>query len=59
MTSKILNVAGIKIESEFSDVYLDFIRKHGIPYALWWDNAKLGISQRVRLIHTNLVIADQ
>jgi hypothetical protein len=34
MTSKILYVAGMKTESEFAEVYLDFIRKYGIPYAL-------------------------
>jgi hypothetical protein len=27
MTSKMLYVAGMKTESEFADVYLDFIRK--------------------------------
>jgi hypothetical protein len=31
MTSKMLYVAGMKTESEFADVYLDFIRKYGIP----------------------------
>jgi hypothetical protein len=34
MTSKMLYVAGMKTESEFADVYLDFIRKYGIPSAL-------------------------
>jgi hypothetical protein len=34
MTSKMLFVTGIQIESEFADVYLDFIRKYGIPSAL-------------------------
>jgi hypothetical protein len=34
MTSKMLYVTGIQIESEFADVYLYFIRKHGIPSAL-------------------------
>ena len=34
MTSKMLHVAGMKTESEFPDVYLDFIRQHGIPFAL-------------------------
>jgi hypothetical protein len=40
MTSKMLYVAGMKTESEFDDVYLDFIRKYGIPSALRRDNAK-------------------
>jgi hypothetical protein len=34
MTSKMLYVAGMKTESEFSDVYLDFIREYGIPSSL-------------------------
>jgi hypothetical protein len=34
MTSKMLYVASMKTESEFADVYLDFIRKCGIPSAL-------------------------
>jgi hypothetical protein len=32
--SKMLFVAGMKTESEFADIYLDFIRKYGIPSAL-------------------------
>ena len=43
----------------FSDVYLDFIRQHGIPSALRRDNAKSEMSQRVRQIHREVVIADQ
>jgi hypothetical protein len=34
MTSKTLCAAGMKTGLEFADVYLDFIRKYGIPYAL-------------------------
>jgi hypothetical protein len=34
MTSKILYVAVMKTESDFAEVYLDFIRKFGIPSAL-------------------------
>jgi hypothetical protein len=59
MTSKMLYDAGIKIESEFADVYLDFIRKFGIPSALQRDNAKSEMSQRVEDIHRDLIIADQ
>jgi hypothetical protein len=59
MTSKILYVAGMKTESEFPDVYLDFIRQRGIPSALRRDNAKSEMSHRVRQIHRDLVIADQ
>jgi hypothetical protein len=59
MTSKILYVAGMKTESEFADVYLDFIRKYGIPSALRRDNAKSEMSQSVKYIHRDLIIADQ
>jgi hypothetical protein len=59
MTSKMLYDAGMKTESEFPDVYLDFIRQHGIPSAFRRDNAKSEMSQRVRQIHRDLVIADQ
>ena len=59
MTSKMLFVADMKTESEFADVYLDFIRKYAIPSALRRDNAKSEMSQRVHQIHRDLVIADQ
>jgi hypothetical protein len=59
MISKTLYIARMKTESEFPDVYLDFIRQHGIPSALRRDNAKSEMSQRVRQIHRYLVIADQ
>jgi hypothetical protein len=59
MTSKMLYVAGIKTESEFADVYLDFIRKYGIPSALRRDNAKSEMSQHVKDIHRDLIISDQ
>jgi hypothetical protein len=54
-----LYVAGMKTESEFADVYLDFIRKYGIPSALRRDNAKSEMSQRVKDIHRDLIIANQ
>ena len=56
MTSKMLYVSGMKTESEFPDVYLDFIRQHGIPSALQRDNAKSEMSQRVLQVHTGLAI---
>jgi hypothetical protein len=59
MTSKMQYVAGMKIESEFAYVYLDFIRKYGIPSALRRDNAKSEMSQRVTDIHRDLIIVDQ
>jgi hypothetical protein len=59
MTSKMQYVAGMKTESEFADVYLDFIRKYGIPSALRRDNAKSEMIQPVKDIHRDLIIADQ
>jgi hypothetical protein len=51
--------AGMKTGSEFADLYLDFIRKYGIPFAFRRDNAKSEMSQRVKDIHRDLIIADQ
>jgi hypothetical protein len=59
MTSKIQYVAGMKTESEFADVYLDFIRKYDIPSALRRDNAKSEMSQCVKDIHRDFIIDDQ
>jgi hypothetical protein len=59
MTFKMLYVAGMETESEFADVYLHFIRKYSIPSALRRDNAKSEISQCVKDIHRDLIIADQ
>jgi hypothetical protein len=59
MTSKILYVSGMKTELEFADVYLYFIRKCGILSALRRDNAISEMSQRVKAIHRELIIADQ
>jgi hypothetical protein len=54
-----LYVAGMETESEFADVYLDFIKKCGIPSALRRDNAKSEMSQLVIDIYGDLIIADQ
>jgi hypothetical protein len=59
MTSKMLYVAGMKTESEFADVNLDFIRKYGIPSALRRYNTKSEMSQHVKDIHRDLIIAYQ
>jgi hypothetical protein len=59
MTSKMLHVAGMKTESEFQDVYLYFIRQHGIQSALQRDNAKSEMSKRVQQINRDIVIHDQ
>jgi hypothetical protein len=49
----------MKTESEFADAYLDGIGKCCIPYALQRDNAKYEVSQHVKDIHKDLIIADQ
>jgi hypothetical protein len=49
----------LKTESEFEDVYLDFITKYGIPFAIQTDNAKSEMCELVKDIHKNLIIADQ
>jgi hypothetical protein len=51
MTSKTLYVSGRKTESEFAEVYLDFIRKYGIPSAFQSAKEKSEISQPVEDIH--------
>jgi CRISPR/Cas system CMR subunit Cmr6 (Cas7 group RAMP superfamily) len=58
MTSKMLYVAGMKTES-FAEEYLAFIRKYGIPSVLQRDYAKSEMSQRVKDIQSDLIIADQ
>jgi hypothetical protein len=59
MISKMLYVSGMKTESEFADEYLDFIREYSIPSAIQRDNVKSQMSQRVKDIHRDLIIADQ
>jgi hypothetical protein len=59
MISKMLYVAGIQTESDFADIYLDFIRKCFIPSVLQRDNAKSEMIQRVKDTHRDFIIADQ
>jgi hypothetical protein len=59
MTSKMLYDAVMKTEPEIADVYLDFIRKCGIPSALRRDNAKSEMIQYVKDIYRDLIFADQ
>jgi hypothetical protein len=59
MISKMLYVADMKTESEFADIYLDFIRKCGITSAFRRGNAKSEMSQRVKGIHRDFIVADQ
>jgi hypothetical protein len=59
MTSKMLYVAGMKTESDFADVYIDFIRKHGIPSTPQRNIEEPDMSQLVKDIHRDLIITDQ
>jgi hypothetical protein len=59
MTSKMLYVTGMKPESEFAGVYLDFIRKRDIASAIRRDNVKSQMGQHVKDIHKDSIIADQ
>jgi hypothetical protein len=59
MTSNMLYIAGMKTESEFADVYLDFISKYGIPSALQRENTKYEMSQRGMNFHRVLIIYNQ
>jgi hypothetical protein len=51
--------AGMKTQSEVANVYLDFIRKYGISTAIRRDNTKSEMIQRVKVIHRDLIIANQ
>jgi hypothetical protein len=57
MTSKMLYLSGMKNESEFADVYLDFNRICRIQSLLRRYNEKSEIIQRVEDIHRDLIIS--
>jgi hypothetical protein len=59
INSEVLYFAGMKTESEFSNIYLHFIRKCSISSAVKRDNAKSEMSQRVKDIPRDLIIDDQ
>jgi hypothetical protein len=44
MTTKTQYIEGMNTESEFANVYLDFIRKYSFPSVLRRDNAKFEMS---------------
>ena len=58
-TSRRLKVYGMKRESEFVDVYQDFMRDCGIPHTLRRDNAKSEGSEKVTKLHRDLIVADE
>jgi hypothetical protein len=59
MISKMLYVAGMKIASEFADVYLDLLVQCCFPFVLQRDNTRSEMNQRIKDIHTDLIIADR
>ena len=56
--SHMINVYGIRRESDFPRVYQEFIRDQGIPHTLLRDNAKTQHSEKVRDIHLRYNIKD-
>ena len=49
----------MKRESEFVDVYQDFMRDCGITHTLRRDNAKSDGSEKVTKLHRDLIVADE
>jgi hypothetical protein len=56
MTSKMLYVAGMKTESVFVGIFLEFLRKCGISFVIQRDNPKSEMSQRVKFIHSDSIL---
>ena len=57
--SKHIDVYGLKSESEFPDIYRDFIREQGAPSILRRDNAQLERSEKVKEIQREMYIKDE
>ena len=57
--SKFIAVHGMKTESDFPDIYKDFLKQKGIPHTLRRDNAKSENSQAVKEINRECLIRDQ
>ena len=49
----------MKTESEFSEVYKDFMNDRGIPHTLKRDNAKSEQSAAIKELHCDLLISDE
>ena len=58
-TSKIIEVYGMRTESEFISTYQDFMRERGIPHTLRRDNAKSENSAALKQLHRDLIVNDQ
>ena len=58
MHIKTIDIHGMRTESEFPEVYSNFLRERGILHTLKRDNAKSEQSARVKAMHRDLIIAD-
>ena len=58
-TSLTINVYSMKTESEFSEVYKDFMNDRGIPHILKRDNGKSEQSAAIKELHCDLLISDE
>ena len=50
ISSRMINMYGMKTEHEFPEIYQDFIQEEGIPDQLHWDNLKAQPSKKVKEI---------
>ncbi len=58
-SSHIIDIYGMKKESDFYDVHRDFLRNEGIPSVLRRDNSKTQQSQKVTELHHQYGIKDE
>ena len=49
----------MKAESDFADVYQDFMREQGIPHTQRRDNAKSETSGKVLNLQCDYIVADE
>ena len=59
VTSKVINVYGMRSKSDFPQVYADFLRNEGIPTVLRRDNAPEEQSQEVVRLNRKFLIKDE
>ena len=59
MTSRVINIYGMKSKSEFPQVYADFLRSEGIPTVLRRDNANEEDSDAVKRLNRQYLVKDE
>jgi hypothetical protein len=59
LTSHMINVYGMRTESEFPGVYQDFLREEGAPSILRRDNSQTQTGKKVTALNRDYVIGDQ